>query len=147
MGYNNYGRIREVSKTRQYRKTGVLLYTVNIIYFLKLYSVNIHTVWQSIQAQTCCNYTYHLFLSDLTLIDQQFCNLTPDISGVEWMECALRPIYIFQFGGFMQGGWVVGWNQTNMQKAMSLILSDVVKCVQCIYIVAKALKLVWKYSI
>ena len=34
----------------------------------------------------------------------------------------------------------------NKQKAMSLILSDVVKCVQCIYIVAKALQMMQNYQ-
>ena len=39
-------------------------------------------------------------------------------------------------------GWLSCRMKPNKQKAMPLILSDVVKCVQCIYIVAKALKLV-----
>ena len=42
-------------------------------------------MWPSNQAQTD-----HLFLSDLTPLRQQFCNLTPDISGVECMECTLE---------------------------------------------------------
>jgi hypothetical protein len=61
-----------------------VLYTVNIIYFLKLYSVNIHTVWQSIQAQTCCSYTYHLFLSDLTLNTSNF--VTSHWTYLAWSE-------------------------------------------------------------
>jgi hypothetical protein len=38
--------------------------------------------------------TNHLFWSDLTPLRQQFCNLTPDISGVECMECTLAPYSI-----------------------------------------------------
>jgi hypothetical protein len=120
-----------------------VLYTVNIIYFLKLYSVNIHTVWQSIQAQTYCSYTYHFFSTDLTPIHQQFCNLTPDISGVEWMECALRPsISVWRFHA--------GWPSCRM-KPNKQILSDVVycicfKCEMCI-LWPKPGKLVWKYSL
>jgi hypothetical protein len=32
---------------------------------------------------TVVTLNYHFFFSDLTPIHQQFCNLTPDISGVE----------------------------------------------------------------
>ena len=63
------------------------------------------------------------------------------------MECALRPsISVWRF----HAGWLSCRMKPNKQKAMSLILSDVVycicfkcemKCVQCMYIVAKALKI------
>ena len=77
-----------------------VLYTVNIIYFLKLYSVNIHTVDNQFRHKLT---VVTLITSFLVILRQYTSNfVTSPRIYLAWSEWNAHSGHLFRFGGFMR---------------------------------------------